>query len=89
MFSGFPIEKGFSFSLVGSITGLYSTSYHCWQYVRFPGSPQICGCVQHVALFMEGFCVPKRMTDQCMVYFGLSPLPVTVANEGLGWDPRS
>ena len=23
------------------------------------------------------------------VYFGLSTLPVIVANEGLGWDPRS
>ena len=21
------------------------------------------------------------------IYLGLSPLPVTVANEGLGWDP--
>ena len=24
-----------------------------------------------------------------MLLFGLSPLPVTVANEGLGWDPRA
>ena len=23
------------------------------------------------------------------IFIGLSPLPVTVANEGLGWDPRS
>ena len=29
--------------------------------------------------------VAKRLNG---IYFGLSPLPVTVANEGLGWDPQ-
>ena len=28
----------------------------------------------------------KKTVEQ---YLGLPPLPVTVANEGLGWDPRS
>ena len=34
------------------------------------------------------FCFfPERVGETIKMNFGLSPLPVTVANEGLGWDP--
>ena len=31
--------------------------------------------------------IRKLIPGYSWLYFGLSPLPVTVANEGFGWDP--
>ena len=56
----------------------------CWGYKIYPRD--LCQLDWNIPESLRGF---KYMRQIYMQSFGLSPLPVTVANEGLGWDPRA